>query len=116
MQFLRLFCLGSDLQQDLGDELVGSHDLGLSGLAGAGGNLAGLGLLVAQNQHIGHLFQLRIADLLADLLGSFIQLNTDTDGLQLALDLLGILQGFVLILSRINDRISMRNCLWRKKL
>ena len=81
-----------DLVGHLGDEGVEVHRGGLA-LAVTDGDVAGLGFLGTQNQHIGHAVHLLCgADLVADLLVVVVQSHADTGLHQLLGDGLSVVQ------------------------
>lgn len=86
------FALGAslDLLGHLRNKLVNAH---LNGLVGAiaDGNVAGLDLLLAQDEHVGHAVDTAgLADLVADLLVAVVADNADAGLLQLGAHLVGV--------------------------
>ena len=91
MLIVMKFALGAslDLLGHLGNKLVNAH---LNGLVGAiaDGNVAGLDLLLAQDEHVGHAVDAAsLADLVADLLVAVVADHTDAGLLQLGAHLVG---------------------------
>lgn len=87
-----LFALGAslDLLGHLGNKLVDAH---LNGLVGAiaDGNVAGLDLLLAQDEHVGHTIDAAgLADLVADLLVAVVADHANAGLLQLGAHLVGV--------------------------
>ena len=81
---------GADLLGHLGNKLVDAH---LNGLVGAiaDGNVAGLDLLLAQNEHVGHAVDTAgLADLVADLLVAVVADHANAGLLQLGAHLVGV--------------------------
>ena len=95
-RFVQNLCIVAavlDLSGDFRDELVDAHRGGLA-LAVTDREVAGLGFLSAQHQHIGHAVHLLgSADLVADLLVVVVQSHTDTGLHQLLGDGLGSTPG-----------------------
>ena len=92
MLILVLIVLGAslDLLEHLGNKLVNAH---LNGLVGAiaDGNVAGLDLLLAQDEHIGHAVDAAgLADLIADLLVAVVADHANAGLLQLGAHLVGV--------------------------
>ena len=56
------------------------------------GDCACLDILVAYDEHIGNLFELRLTDLVADFLASAVYLNAEALCLELLLDLVYIVE------------------------
>ena len=86
------FALGAspDLLGHLGHKLVNAHLNGLVG-AVADGDVAGLDLLLAQNEHIGHAVDAAgLADLVADLLVAVVADYANAGLLQLGAHLVGV--------------------------
>lgn len=86
------FALGAglDLLEHLGNKLVNAH---LNGLVGAiaDGNVAGLDLLLAQDEHVGHAIDAAgLADLVANLLVAVVADNADAGLLQLGAHLVSV--------------------------
>ena len=86
------FALGAglDLLEHLSNKLVNAH---LNGLVGAiaDGDVAGLDLLLAQDEHVGHAVDAAgLADLVADLLVAVIADHADAGLLQLGAHLVGV--------------------------
>ena len=79
-----------DLLEHLGNKLVNAH---LNGLVGtiADGNVAGLDLLLAQDEHVGHAVDAAsLADLVANLLVAVVADHADAGLLQLGAYLVGV--------------------------
>ena len=92
MLILVLFVLGAslDLLEHLGHKLVNAH---LNGLVGtiADGDVAGLDLLLAQDEHIGHAVDAAgLADLVTDLLVAVVADHANAGVLQLGAHLVGV--------------------------
>ena len=86
----RLAATLGDLCGDLGDELVEALLDGLVG-AVADGDIAGLDLLLAQDEHVRHAVDgTGLADLVADLLVAVIAHGADAGGLELGGHLVGV--------------------------
>lgn len=86
------FALGAglDLLGHLGNKLVNAH---LNGLVGAiaDGDVAGLDLLLAQNEHVGHAVDAAgLADLVADLLVAVVADHANAGLLQLGTHLVSV--------------------------
>ena len=89
---LVLFVLGAslDLLEHLGHKLVNAH---LNGLVGAiaDGDVAGLDLLLTQDEHVGHAVDAAgLADLVADLLVAIVADHANAGLLQLGAHLVGV--------------------------
>ena len=81
---------GLDLLSHLGNKLVDAH---LNGLVGAiaNGDVAGLDLLLAQDEHVGHAVDAAgLADLVADLLVAVVADHANAGLLQLGAHLVGV--------------------------
>lgn len=79
-----------DLLEHLGNKLVNAH---LNGLVGAiaDGDVAGLDLLLAQDEHVGHAIDAAgLADLIADLLVAVVADHANAGLLQLGAHLVGV--------------------------
>ena len=79
-----------DLLGHLGNKLVNAH---LNGLVGAiaDGDIAGLDLLLAQDEHVGHAVDAAgLADLVADLLVAVVADHANAGLLQLGAHLVGV--------------------------
>lgn len=79
-----------DLLEHLGHKLVNGH---LNGLVGAiaDGNVTGLDLLLAQNEHVRHAVDAAgLADLVADLLVAVVANHANSGLLQLGANLVGV--------------------------
>lgn len=86
------FALGAglDLLEHLRNKLVNAH---LNGLVGAiaDGDVAGLDLLLAQDEHVGHAVDAAgLANLVADLLVAIVADHANAGLLQLGADLVGV--------------------------
>ena len=86
------FALGAslDLLENLGNKLINGH---LNGLVGAiaDGDVAGLDLLLSQDEHVGHAVDAAgLADLVADLLVAVVADHANAGLLQLGAHLVGI--------------------------
>ena len=91
-RFPQLHCLGADFFLCLGDELGGCHGAGVAVLAASHRDSAALGFLIAHNEHIRHFFQLRLADLVSDLLAALVAFHAQPRIGKLLFDLLGVLE------------------------
>ena len=91
LTFIVSYCLLEflDVCEEAVDEGLGLLD-GLLARAVADGDGAGLGFFIADDDHIGHLLALMLADLIIDLLVAKVGLDADARGIELLGDLLRI--------------------------
>ena len=90
------FCLFDGLGVDLflgkREECVELHGAEVALFSVADGNNAGFNIFVAYNDHIRHLFQLCLTDLVADLFTSVVHLGAQTGSIELLFDLINIVE------------------------